>query len=255
MARINNREELKQYALRANGAPVLLINVEDQQLEDRLDDALDMFWEYHSDGSELIFLNHEITQADLDAQEIVLPDGVLSILSVLSPISAGGGGNTGIATINLQYQMFITDIMNYRRIMSGAGGLSSFYITQQYLGQIGDTFSYQRRLVFNKHNDRLTLLTDWSTLKPGDWISIECWRVINPEKVGEVYNNRWLKKYATALVKYQWGSNLIKFGGAQLPGGVTVNAEEIFRTAKEEVKELEEELQHDYQLPVDFFVG
>lgn len=253
MARIHSREELKQYALRANGAPVLLINVDDQQLEDRIDDALDLFWEYHADGSELIFLNHQVTQAEIDAKEIVLPDGILSILSVLSPFSGAGGG-TGIASINLQYNMFITDIMNYRRIMSGCG-LSSYYITSQYLAGIADTFSYQRRLVFNKHNDRISFLTDWSTLKAGDWISIECYRVINPEKVGEVYNNSWLKRYTTALFKFQWGTNLIKFSGAQLPGGVTVNATEIFSEGKEEVAALKEELRNNYELPVDFFIG
>ena len=213
-----------------------------------------MFWEYHADGSELVFLEHQVTQAEIDAQEIVLPQGVLSVISVLGPGNGSNGGGTGIATINLQYQMYITDVMNPRRLLSGTG-LSSWYITQSYLGMMSDTFSAESRLNFNKHHDRLTLLDDWAQMTDGCWVAIECYRVINPEKVGEVYNNRWLKKYTTALFKKQWGSNLIKFAGATLPGGVTVNAEQIHNDAKEEVKNLEDELKNDYQLPVDFYMG
>lgn len=254
MARIHSREELKQYGLRKIGAPVIKINVDDQQLEDRIDDALDLFWEYHSDGSEQIWLNYQLTEKDIQDQEIRLPDGILSITSVLSPVSGTGGGNTGIANINLQYQMFITDVMNVRKIMSGCG-LSSFYITQQYLGMMQDTFSYERRLAFNKHHDRLSLLTDWSSMRAGDWIGIECYRVINPERVGEANNNRWLKNYVAALFKLQWGNNLMKFGGASLPGGVQVNASEILSEAHAEVDKLEEELHKAYQEPIDFFIG
>ena len=253
MARINNRQQLKEYALRALGAPVLLINVDDEQLEDRIDDALDMFWEWHADGSELVFLHHQITQTEIDNQEIVLPDGVLSVISVLGPGSGDGGGSTGIATINLQYQMYITDIMNARRIMQG--GMASWYITQSYLNLIGDTFSSPPRLQFNKHHDRLSLVDDWAMMRPGNWVAIECYRIINPERVGEVYNNRWLKKYTTALFKRQWGSNLIKFAGAQLPGGMTVNAEQIHNDAQEEVKTLEDQLKNEEQEPVDFYMG
>ena len=253
LSRINSREQLKEYCLRALGAPVLLINVDDEQLEDRIDDAFDMFWEYHADGAELSFLFHQVTQQEIDDQRIILPEGVLSVLSCLGPNSGDGGGSTGIATINLQYQMYITDIWNARRIMQG--GLGAFYITQSYLNMIQDTFSTQDRLNFNMHHGRLTLLNDWASIKAGNWIAVECYTQIDPEVVGAVYNDRWLKKYCTALFKLQWGMNLIKFNGAQLPGGIAVNAEQIYNDAKQEVKDLEEELKNDYQLPVDFFVG
>lgn len=256
MPRINSRQELKEYALRALGAPVLLINVDDQQLEDRIDDALDMFWEYHADGSELIFTSHQLTQTDLDNREIRLPDGILSVISVYAPGSgSGGSGSNGIATLNnLQYQMYITDIMNYRRIISG-DGLASWYISMSYLNLINDTFSAEDRRNFNKHNDKLILQGDWTMLKAGDWITLEAYRILNPESTGEAYNNHWLKEYVTALFKRQWGSNLIKFNGATLPGGMTVNAEQIHNDGREEVKDLEERLRNEYQEPVDFYMA
>lgn len=255
MARIQSREQLKEYALRALGAPVLLINVDDEQLEDRIDDVLDLFWEYHSDGSELVFLNHQVTQQDKDNGKFILPPGVLSVLGVYHAGSGSGGGGNGIATINLQYQSYITDIMNPRRIMMG--GLGNFYITQSYINLIQDTFGAQDRLSFNKHHDRITILSDWGQIKVGDWIGIEAYIPIEPDGNGggDVWNNRWLKRYTIAQFKLQWGSNLIKFSGAALPGNIVVNAEQIYNDAKEEVKLLEEELKNDYQLPVDFFVG
>lgn len=253
MARIQSRQELKEYALRALGAPVLLINVDDEQLEDRIDDVLDLFWEYHADGSELVFLNHQVLQADKDSGGFTLPPGVLSVLGVYNAGSAAGGGGNGIANINLQYQAYMTDLMNPRRIMMG--GLGSYYITQSYINLIGDTFSAQDRLTFNKHHDRIVILNDWSMIRPGDWIGMEAYVPISPEKYGDVWNNRWIKRYTIAQFKLQWGSNLIKFSGAALPGNITVNAEQIYNDAKEEVRLLEEELKNDYQLPVDFFMG
>lgn len=254
MSRINSRQQLKEYCLRALGAPVIMINVDDEQLEDRIDDALDLFWEYHADGSHLVFLNHQVTADDITGQYVTLPDGVLSIVRVLHGGYSGGvGGGNGIAGINLQYQAFMTDLMNPRRIMQG--GLSSYYVTQSYLGMMSDTFSTPSRLTFNKYHDRLTLQNDWSRVLPGSWISVEAYVANDPEKINSMWNDRWLKKYTTAMFKMQWGSNLIKFAGAQLPGGMTVNAEQIHNDAKEEVAALELELQNNYQLPVDFFIG
>lgn len=252
MARINSRQELKEYALRALGAPVLLINVDDEQLEDRIDDVLDLFWEYHADGSELVFLNHQILQSDYDDRRVILPPGVLSVLGV-HHAGSGIGGGSGISTFNLQYQAYMTDLMNPRQIMMG--GLGSFYITQNYLSTIGNTFSSSDRLTFNKHHDRLNIIGDWSRIRVNDWFGIEAYVPINPQDNGDVWNNRWLKRYTIAQFKLQWGSNLIKFSGAALPGNITVNAEQIYNDAKEEVRLLEEELKNDYQLPVDFFVG
>lgn len=252
MSRINSRKEIKEYALRALGAPVILINIDDEQIEDRVDDALDLFWEYHADGTELVFFHHQITEEEKENQVVVLPSDVLSVISVYDG-TGGNGGSTGIANVNLQYQSYITEMMSSRRITSG--GLSSYYITSSYLQGLSDTFSPPGRKEFNKHHNKLYLQGGWDAITVGHWISIEGYRPITEESTNDIWNNRWLKKYITALCKYQWGSNLMKFTGVTLPGQIQVNAQEIFNTAKEEVKELETELHQNYELPPDFFVG
>jgi hypothetical protein len=249
-ARIKTRDELKGYALRALGAPVIVINVEDTQLEDRIDDALDMFWEYHADGSELVFLNHAVTQDDLDNKYITLPDGTLSVVSVMT---AGDMANGIANTNNLQYKMYFSELLSASKMT--AGGLSTWYITQSYLTLMNNTFGGPTRLNYNMHHGRLDLLADWPRVQLGDFIAVEAYRAINPEKVGPVYNDRWLKKYVTALFKKQWGSNLTKFTNITLPGGVTSNGERISDEAAQQIKDLEEELRSDYELPVDFYMG
>lgn len=251
MARINSREEFKNYCLRALGAPVLRINVDDEQLEDRIDDALDLFWEYHSDGSELVFLNIQITEQHRAAREIPLPAETQSVLRVMH--AGSGEGSNGIPSTNLQYQAYITDLNNPRRIISG--GLAEYYITQSYLGLINDTFSADSRIGFNQHYDRLQILDSWDVITAGSWVAIECYRKVMPEKSGDVWNNRWLKKYACAQIKKQWGTNLIKFINANLPGGVQMNGEAILEEARDEIDKLKEELHDMYEAPPTFFVG
>lgn len=253
MARTNSRQEFKNYCLRSLGAPVLRINVDDEQLEDRIDDALELFWEYHADGSELVFMNIQVTPQHVANREFILPPETLSVLNVLHGGASGVGGN-GIANNNLQYTAYITDVMNPRRLMGGEG-MANYYITQSYLGLINDTFSAESRLNFNKHYDRLQILDDWGPIVAGDWIAVEAYIQVTPDKSGDVWNNRWLKKYATALFKKQWGSNLIKFSNAPLPGGVTIDGVQILNDAQTELDKLKLELHDMYELPPNFFVG
>lgn len=246
VTRIASRDQLKEYALRALGAPVLQINVDDNQLEDRMDDALDMFWEYHADGSVRSWVKYTLEQKDFDNEYLSLPDGILSVMRVLSI-------DNQKALINLQYQMFITDIMNIKQITTG--GINGYVLTNSYLNMINDFFSYEKVVNFNKHRDQLRIDADWSTYNIGDILLIECYMIQNPEEFGETYNNYWLKQYVTALFKKQWGQNLMKFSGVNLPGNIQINGKEIYEEAKDEVKELEERLRSEFQLPVDFFVG
>lgn len=248
--KINSREELMEYGLRALGSPVIQINVDQSQLQDRIDDALDLFWEYHNEGTELVFVSRQITQEDKDRGYIELPDNIQAVLNVLM---VDGGGSTGIATVNLSYQVFLTDIMNATRLTRG--GLGDYYLSQSWLSTINQTFNTRKRLAFNWHHHRLTIQGNWSEIGVGDWLAVECYRIIHPGEVGGVYNDRWLKKYVVAQFKKQWGDNLIKYGGAQLPGGVTINAEQIYNDGRADCKELEDELKNDYQLPVDFYMG
>ena len=252
MARINNREEFINYCMRALGAPVLRINVDIEQVEDRVDDALDLFHEYHSDGSELAFLHIQVTADHIAKRHFILPAETQSVLRVMHGGSGSLGGN-GIANVNLQYQAYMTDLMNPRRIMGD--GLSSYYITQSYLNLMTDTFAAEDRIQFNQHYDRLEIHGDWSMIKEGSWVVVEHYRKVLPEKSGDVWNNRWLKKFATALIKKQWGTNLIKFTNAQLPGGVQMNGEAILEEAQREIEILKAELHDLYEEPPNFFVG
>ncbi|USV40896.1 neck protein [Xanthomonas phage BUDD] len=254
MAKLNSREEFTNYCLRALGAPVMRINVDPQQVDDRIEDALDLFWEYHSDGSELVFLSVQVTETMKQQGWLQLPPETQSVLRVINMGSGMNGGGNGIATINLQYQQYITDVMNPRRIMQG-DGLSAYYITQSYLGTLTDTFSTEDRIQFNQHYDKLHIMSDWNDLTVGSWMGIECYRRVMPEVSGDVWNNRWLKKYATAQIKKQWGTNLVKFSNVQLPGGVQLNAQEIMDEAKEEIQTLKQELHDMYEEPPNFFVG
>ncbi len=253
MARINSREEFKNYCLRALGAPVLRINVDNEQLEDRIDDAIDLFHEYHSDGSELVFLHIQVTAEHLEKRYFILPPETQSVLRVIHAGAGSGGGANGIANLNLQYQAYMTDLMNPRKVMGD--GLASYYITQSYLNTLSDTFSADDRISFNQHHDRLQILGSWEAIKEGDWIAVECYRKVLPERTGDVFNNRWLKKYAIALFKKQWGINLIKFANAQLPGGVQISGQEILNEAQAEIDRLKQELHDMYEEPPSFFVG
>jgi hypothetical protein len=251
MARINSREEFKNYCARALGAPVLRINVDAEQVEDRVDDALDLFWEYHSDGSELVYLNIQVTPQHIADRFFQLPAETQSVLRVMH--GGSGMGSNGIANTNLQYQAYITDMMNPRKIVSA--GLSQYYVTQSYLSLMNDTFSSESRINFNQHYDQLQILDSWDLITPGSWIAVEAYVKVTPEKSGDVWNNRWLKKYAIALIKKQWGTNLIKFTNASLPGGVQMNGEAILAEAQTEIETLKAELHDFYECPPSFFVG
>ncbi len=241
-----------EYGLRALGHPVVQVNVDESQLQDRIDDALDLWWEYHNEGTELTFLNRQITQGDKDTGSIQLPETVMSVVDVIQGSGIGSAGS-GIASIdNLQYRAFMTDVMNVNRIT--AGGLSTFYMAMSNLSLIGQTFGSRKRLDFEYNSSQLTLQGNWD-LQVGDWIAIECYVIIDPDEVGKAYNSRWLKKYIVAAFKKQWGDNLIKYGGAQLPGGVTINAERIYEDGRADCVALEEELRNNYEEPIDFYMG
>lgn len=249
--KIDSREEMINYGLRALGHPVIQVNVDDSQLHDRIDDALDLWWEYHNEGTELIFLHRQITQEDKDRGWIELPDNIQAVLEV---VTTDGYGMNGIATINnLSYQMFLTDMMGAQRL--ARSGLGEYYQTMTRLNTFNQTFTTRKRMSFNWHHHRLTLQRDWTDIAVGSWMLLECYRIINPDENGASFNDRWLKKYIIAQFKKQWGDNLIKYGGAQLPGGVTINAEAIYNDGRADCEKLEEELKNDYQLPCDFYMG
>lgn len=248
-SRINSREQLIQYCLRALGEPVFQVSVDKSQLEDRIDDAFDMFWEYHADGAQRVTMAIEITQDMIDKKQYQLPKEVLSVLRVL----AGGAVDTLNPFVNLQYQMYITDLMNIRNFMSN--GVSGYVVAQQYLNTIGDILSPEPIIEFNKHTQVLTVNQDWTRVTAGQFTVVECYVVVDPDQYAETFNNKWLKEYCTALIKRQWGTNIKKYGNVTLPGGLALNGQQIYDEADAEVKFLEQRLRDEYENPPDFYMG
>lgn len=243
--RVTNRQTLKEYCLRKLGAPVLLINVADEQVEDRIDDAIDKFWEFHGQGSERKFIATAITDADVINQYILLPDSVMTIFRVL-PMNVKFQSN-------FEYQSFITDILKFKQ--RDERGLGDWTIVQSYMSLLEDTFNYEKTTSFNQYHNKLQIYTDWSQMNDSQVIVVECNVLINPDEYLEVYNNVWLKSYTTSLIKRQWGQNMIKYDGVQLPSGITLNGRQIYDDATNEISFLEDELQNTWQYPVDFLMG
>jgi len=234
--------------MRSLGAPVLQINMADVQVEDRIDDALEMFWQYHADGVRRIFYKHQITSGDITNKGITLPKNVMSVLRVM-PVD----GQDILSVNNLQYVMYITDIMDIRRF--NGEGLSTYANTMSYLNTIQDLFGYEKVVEFNMHDHFLEMQSDWGMVHVGDWFLVECYVFIDPTTYNDTWNNYWLKQYVVALCKKQWGWNLMKYTNNVLPGGVNINAEGIYNEGKADVETLEQRLRDEFEEPVDMYMG
>ena len=261
MSKPASREQLKEYSLRRLGSPVIDINVDDSQMEDRLDDALQFFAEYHFDGVEKRYYKYEVTQADIDANKKDADDhlnaGYIS-LDGIDPniISVTRLFQFSESTVNLfdvRYQMALNDFYGIR---TGMGNLANYDITKRHLSLIQQMLDPEKMIRFSRVKNRLHVDMHWEDdVTAGDFLVFECYSVIDPEVYTEIYNDILLKKYYTANVKRQWGQNLSKFEGIQLPGGVQFNGTQLFDQAQTEIEKIEEEVQLRYELPIDFTVG
>ena len=245
---ITTRQNLIDYCLRRLGSPVTEINVDDDQVSDRIDDAIEFFQEYHFDGVEKVFLKHIITQTDITNEYIAVADPVISVLRVL-PIPNFNAFQTGF--FNEEYQLRLNNLDDF----SGTA-LINWAMSQVNFSLVAHLFSIQPTLLFNRKQNKMYLETDWANkFSVGTILIIEAYRALDPTTYTEVYNDMFLKKYATALIKQQWGSNLKKFTGVTLPGGITLDGQTIFSEALEEITKIEEEMSLKYELPPDGFIG
>jgi hypothetical protein len=266
MATPNSRETLIQYCLRQLGAPVVDINVDWQQCEDRLDDALQYFTERHFDGVEKVFFRYQVTAEDIQNQyistdDITYPNGVdgptgRDIVSIVRVLQFGNF--TNINMFDIRYQLALTDYFGINRNLSGtySMGLASYDATKRYIKLIEDLFQPEKAISFSKVTNKLHLNMNWNQeVQAGDWLVIQAYAALNPETYTEIFNDRYLKKYLTALIKKQWGANLAKFEGVALPGGVTLRGAQIQAEAMAEITQIEYEVLRSYELPVDFMTG
>jgi hypothetical protein len=320
---ISSRQGLIDYCLRRLGFPVIEINVDDDQVEDRIDDALQYFQEYHFDGVERLYLTHKVTTAELkfsglsapsfqnnemligntsgatcilytlsgttaritnvkgvfttgetvtgstsgfsralaatsfytpgDIQNgyLPLPDSVIGVIRVLPVNGPSSGMNNRNNMFDLIYQFRLNDMYNLL-----SADMVYYTQVQQHLSMLDMLLVGDRSFKYNRKMDKMYIDMNWEeVLNPDDFIVVECYRILDPTTYTQVYDDMFLKRYSTALIKRQWGENMKKFGGIQLPGGVILNGREIYEEAVEEIATIENEMQLKSELPIDFMVG
>lgn len=251
MAKPSTREQLANYCLRKLGAPVVEINIDQDQLEDRIDDAIQFYQEYHSDAVVRTFVKHQITTDDIANNYITLPEELICVFRVLPLNTSATSGGNDIFSTKFQYMKNMNE-------MGSVSSLINFEMMKQHMSLIDMTLNgLTQQIGFNRHQNRLTIEVNWSEsgLTEGRYIILEGYQTLDPDEYTDVYNDMMLKKHLTALLKMQWGENLIKFEGMQLPGGVTINGRPIFDDAREEINKIEEEYDLRHSFPPDFFVG
>ncbi len=248
MVEIASRDDLKQYCLRRLGAPVIKINVDDAQLEDRIDDALQLYQDYHYDASEVYYWQHTITQQDINQKYFDIDPSIFGITRIF-PLNDTLTQNN---MFDLRYQLRLHELYDFT-----STSYTNFSITMQHLQNLQSMFTGDIPVRFQRHTNRLYVDWAWGSTNAAVGLTVvaEGYQAIDPETFESVYNDMWLKKYTTALFKRQWGDNMKKFGNIQLPGGITLNGKETFDEATIEIDKLEEEMQERYSLPAQFMIG
>jgi len=247
MAKPNSRSTLQDYCLRNLGAPVIEINVDEDQLEDRTDDALQFYQEYHSDGVIREYLKHELTSTDITNNYITVADSVTNVVRMLKIT-----GTSGSSLFDMGYHMRVNDIF----MLQGLGTQMQEYTqSQQKLSLIDHRLNSEEHIRFSRHMNRVHMDEGFGDLSAGEFIVLEVFSIINPATYVDVFNDLYLKKYLTALIKRQWGANLMKFQDFQLPGGITMNGRQIYEDAIEEIQGLEEECRLIWAMPDNFLMG
>jgi len=251
MAKPTTRQELKDYCLRALGQPVIEVNVEDSQVEDRIDEALQYFAKWHHDGGTKMYYTYPLTAEDISRKWIDTTPIDPSILTINRIFQMGFNLSTH-NIFNIRYQLALNDFYGLR---TGQTNLNYYVSTMQYIELLQQLLDPEKQIRFNRVTNRLYFDASTTDMLAGTYLLIEAYSANDPEVATEIYNDNFLKKYTIALIKRQWGVNLSKYEGMPLPGNVTFNGSKIYQEAMEEITKLEEDVQSKYQLPPDFITG
>ena len=271
MAIPNTRETFKKYCLRALGHPVIDVNVDPDQIEDRIDQALQYFSQYHYDGAERVYLKYKVTQADIDRAKsdntlptvtdidgsttaswkeaknyIPVPSSIISIIKIFN-----FSDKANLNMFDIRYQLRLNDLYDF-----SSTSIIHYNMTMQHLDLLDNILVGQKPIRHNQHQNRLYVDMDWENdIVVDEFLVIEAIRKLDPASFPNIWNDMFLKRYTVQLIKLQWGANLIKFNGVQMLGGVTINGETIYQQAQEEINKLEEQIQLAYELPPEIMVG
>jgi hypothetical protein len=247
MAVPTTRATFKAYCLRKLGAPVIEINVDDDQVEDRIDEALKYYWDYHFDGTERVYYKHQVTETDITNKYITLPENIIGAVSIFN---VGDPSIRSDDLFNIRYQIALNDLYTLTSV-----SMVPYYMAMEHLSMLTEMLVGKQPIRFNRHTDRLYVDMDWNSFNAGQFLLVEAYQVVDPETYTDAYGDRWLQNYATELIKRQWGANLTKFTGMQLPGGVSFNGEKILDDATAAIAKMEEEMISSYSLPILDMIG
>ena len=271
MAIPTTKSTFKEYCLRNLGKGVIDINVSDDQADDRIDEALQYFAQYHYDGIEKVYLKHQITQEDVDRSKtnetstatdskdssitasfsegkgfIPMPSAVVSVIQIF-PFDNVATNNM----FDIRYQLRLNDLYDF-----SSTSVIHYQMTMEHLDFLSHILVGEKPIRFNQHQNRLYIDMDYENdIDVGEYIIIECYRKIDPATYTDIFDDIYLKRYATALIKRQWGANLSKFSGVAMLGGVTMNGETIYTQAQEDITRLEEQIQLAFETPIDYMIG
>ena len=251
MAAPNSKTTLIDYCKRRLGEPVIEVNIDEEQAEDRVDEALEYYQEFHSDATVKGYMKHQITGTDVTNEYISLSTDIIEVSKMFALTSSF---NTSRNFFDIKYQMMLNDLADFATF---SGDLAYYEQIQQYLSLLDMRLNGAPIVNFSRRQNRLYIHGDFADkdIKAGDYIVAEVYTIISPTTHTSVFNDMWLKEYTTALIKQQWGSNLIKFDGMQLPGGVQLNGRQLYDDATNEIVALRERIRVEHELPPDFFVG
>lgn len=246
MAVPTTRETFKQYCLRRLGQPVIEINVDDNQVEDRIDEALKYYWDYHFDGSEKTYLKYQITANDISNTYVTIPQNIIGVINIFDINSALQSGSI----FDIRYQIALNDLYQYTN-----ESLVPYYLNMQRIRYFEEILVGRQPIRYNRHINRLYIDMDWQKVNIGDYLIVEAYQIVDPDTYTDAWGDRWLARYASALIKRQWATNLTKYNGIQLMGNITFNGQSLYTEAQSEIEQLEGEMIRSFSLPVTDFIG
>ena len=241
------REQHKDWCLRQLGFPVLDINVDDDQVDDAVDQALQYFQDFHFDAVERWYLKHQLTETDKTNKYIPISDNIIGITRIF-PV---GSTNASVNMFDLRYQLRLHELYDFT-----STSYVNYVLTQQHIRTLDLLFSGEVPIRFNRNTNKLFIDWDWNyDLDVGEWLIIEGYIILNPADYTKVWNDRLLKRLSTAYIKKQWGTNMKKFQGMQLPGGIMMNGQQIYNEAIQEIQEVEQLIRNTFEIPPEFILG